>query len=429
MTTLHDQLADLADEAPPGGPVPGLWQQGVRRQRRRQATRLGAVAAAVVVLVALAGFLRPTAPDEPRPVQVPFGQLHLPRTVYPPDRWADGTDETGPPGPLAVVSTTYRNRAVGLRDAQEELRPFGVSAVDGKAVFLDLVGGNGLLSDTSLTLSPDGRKVGYIRYGQGEEVLGFGVYDTVTGETVLLDDPDRPVLQVFSYDLTFSGDSRFLQTSYSLTGSRGSRDHSLVVWDVDTGEPVVAEPAGHYWLPTMGRAPSGIVWSRGRQVHTFDPTTGRRSSFRADVDVFMASWGPDGRAFAAVAPGETDQDDWRLFAGPSSTDLREMELPIVPDHVLGWRDDRHVLVRELPRRGVVEVDVRTGRATPVPLKTSGQEVDLPVYAADLWANPLVDGVRPPDASDPRLPWLVGGAAGLVVSVGALVLGLRWRRRA
>ena len=49
---------------------------------------------------------------------------------------------------------------------------------------------------------------------------------------------------------------------------------------------------------------------------------------------------------------------------------------------------------------------------------------LPAYAADLWANDLVDGVRPPTVHDPRLPWWVAGGVALV----ALIALRLWRRR-
>ncbi|HWJ11164.1 MAG TPA: hypothetical protein VNS46_17425 [Nocardioides sp.] len=430
MTTLHDQLADLADDAPAGGPLPGLWAQGVRRQRRRRTARLGAVAAAVVVLATLATVLRPTSAPDPEPVQVPFGELHLPRAVYPPDPWADGTDESGAPGPLAVVSTATRREAVGLRGTRQFRSAFGVSAVDGAAVFLDLEGGrNGLLSGTSLTLSPDGTKVGYVRSDDDGKAVGFGVYDTVSGKTVLLDDPAAPLITVWSDSLEFSGDSRYLETSYAPEGSGGRRDHALVVWDVATGRPTVAEPAGRYWLPVMGRSPSGIVWARGSQILRFDPRTGDTTSVPTTFEAFQTSYGPGAQAFAAIAPGANAQEDWRLLVGSSPAEAREVSLGIHPDLLLGWRDADHVVVGQVPDRRAVEVDLATGRSTAVPLETTEREDDLVTYAADLWANPLVDGVRPPDARDPRTPWWIGGGLGLAALLAGGVLALLRRRRA
>ncbi|NYI47083.1 hypothetical protein BJ993_004163 [Nocardioides aromaticivorans] len=426
MSTLHDQLADLADAAPTGGPVPGLWQQGVRRQRRRRNARLGAVAAAVVVVAALAGLLRTTAPEEPEPVQVPFGELHLPRMVYPPDPWAESTTT---PGPLAAIGTASKFEPTGIRGHVESFAAFGVSAVDGSAVFLDLpwTGEDGF-GPGGPVLSPDGTKVAWVRYTGGTEpvVNGFAVLDTMTGRARRLSDPDNPVIKGMDVSgLTFSGDSRYLEVSYSLTGSDADRAHSLVLWDVATGARRVAEPAGRYWLPNMGSAPAGTVWSRGDRTFTFDPVTGRTTSERSGFKVVQASYGPE-RSFAAIAFGETDQADWRLFVGASPRDVRQVRLDMVPEQLLGWRDATHVVIRDLPTGRAVEVDLATLVSTDLRLDVSEDLFDLPSYAADLWANPLVDGVRPPDASDPRTPWWFAGPGIALLAAAAFVTW--WRRR-
>lgn len=435
MSTLHDLLSDLADDAPAGRPDPGLWERGVRRRRRRQAARIGAVVAAVAVVAVLAAVVRlqPAAPP-PAPVDVPFGQLHLPRAVHAPGPWAPGTDETGAPGPLAVVGLAQRNEATGLRGVRTAPAVFGVSAVDGTALYLDLRGaGSGPFYADALALSPDGTKVGYQRHDarRGEpRVIGFGVYDTVTGRTTLLDDPDNPVIRGgVASELTFSGDSRHLETTYSLTGSEGARQDSLVVWDVATGEPTVAEPAGHYWMPIPGRAPSGVVWSRGGRTFTFDTATGRTTSVRSGFDVGQAVYGPDGRSFAAIDLAGADGTPWRLWAGPRPDALRQLDPGIDVDEILGWRDPRHLVVRQLPDGRAVELDIVTGRATGLGLSLDRDLDSVPRFAADLWANPLVDGVAPDRAGDPRRPWQVGAAGLLVVLlVAGGVLGRRRARR-
>src|SRR4051794_41372567 len=102
MSTLHDQLADLADladqadQAPVGGAAPDLWGRGMRRHRRRRA--VGALAALVLVLGTSTGVAALRPDRSPQPARVPFDQLHLPRTAYPPSPWAPGTDHTGAPG-------------------------------------------------------------------------------------------------------------------------------------------------------------------------------------------------------------------------------------------------------------------------------------------------------------------------------------------
>lgn len=432
MTTLHDQLADLADAAPPGGPVTGLWQQGARRQRRRRAARLGAAAAAVMVVATLAAVLRPVVAEEPEPVQAPFGELHLPRAVHAPDPWAHSTAR---PGRLAVVGLATEYDPAGIRGHVERLSAFGVSAVDGSAVFLDLPyrSEDEGLGPGAPVLSPDGTKVAWVRYAPGPEatVAGFAVLDTMTGRTRKLEDPDNSVIKGMDLsEPTFSGDSRFLETTYSLTGSDAPREHALVLWDVTTGERTVAEPAGSRWLPTMGSGPSGTVWSRGNRVLTFDPATGRTAvhvaAVPSDFGIMQASYGPGGRAFAAIVTGNEDSDQWRLYAGPTPEDVREVRPGPGAVELIGWRDPQHLVLRSYDDDRFLELDPNTGLTTDLGVTVDRDLLDLPSYAADLWANPLVDGVRPADARDPRTPWWFAGTGLGVLAAAAFVTW--WRRR-
>ena len=72
------------------------------------------------------------------------------------------------------------------------------------------------------------------------------------------------------------------------------------------------------------------------------------------------------------------------------------------------------------------VDVRTGAVDRVALSIPDETFPSPAYAADLWANDLVDGVPPDRVHDPR--WDMGlGASGLLGAL--LVAGLVvWGRR-
>ena len=279
----------------------------------------------------------------------------------------------------------------------------------------------------TLTLSPDGTKVGYNRY-DGSTLVGWAVYDTITGTTVVLEDPAQPEIRGTDvFEIEFSGDSRYLQTNYSRTGSDGSRDDQLVVWDAETGDAVPAEGAGHFWLPSLGSGPSGIVWSRGGRTFTFDPASGRRSTVEVPQEVIEWSSAPAGDASAYIAFGDKERDPWRLFSG----DGRELDLDGDIDDLLGWRNQEVVVVATLPDHGIRYVNLRTGavRTDRMAVEDDGDDFLMwPSYAADLWANDLVDGVHASDAEDPRLS--VRELVGWLAAAGVIAVGVGWlvRRR-
>ena len=428
MTTLHDRLAELAEESPPSGPAPDLWDRGVRRHHKRRIAALAAVVAAVALIGGTGAAVRLQSDPRPTPpVDVPFGELHLPRHVYPPSPWAEGTDELGPPGPLAAVGIAERNQRQGLTGKTTVGALYGVSAVDGSVRFLDLQGPRAGAPIFGLwyTVSPDGTKVGYVR-GRGDSIVGWAVYDTTTGETTELSDPRVQQLtnQPVGFDLGFSGDSRYLQTDYSWSGSTEGEDLEMVVWDVTSEERYTAEGAGHHFLPNMGSGPHGIVWARGRQIFTFDPETGSTTARDVPRKVVWASYGPDGQDLAYIADGATPDADWQLHAGGRVLELASDNFYL--DRLAGWRDADHLVVQGAQEQGHQIVDVRTGAAERV--ATPGAYEGISV-ASDLWANDLVDGVRPPTAQDPRPSrgQLALGVGGMVVLLAGLA-GILVRRR-
>lgn len=448
-STLHDRLAGLADEAPPALPSTGLWARGRRRQRDRRL----AAAVAVVVVVALAGGVATSLgsyDEQPAPADTPFEGLHLPRTVNAPSPWAEGTAEAGPPGLLAALSGAPRKVAEGLWGSQEYLSYFGVSAADGSVRFLDLpapdssgvpgdqLGMPGEVGATGeVALSPDGRKIGFVRYEGPDErtrrLLGWGIYDTVTGETRLIGVQERGEAAATSYfEIAFTGDSRHLLTRYSRTSPATLRTDELVAWDVETGEGVVVEGPGKYWMPSLGSAPDGVVWSRQRRTHIFDPETRTTTDFLVPRSVVQASWGPGQRSFAYIGHRVVGPDEpatWHLYAGTSREDARRVLLDLQPGRILGWRDATHVVVDD-HRTDVRIVDVVTGDAESLELSWHGQLFPAPQYAADLWANELVPGVDPEDAHDPRRPTqLALGVLAILAALAALAGLFAWRRRA
>jgi len=441
-TDLHDQLADLATDAPTR-PMPAaeLWQRGRRNGRRRRAVRVAA-AALCVVLLGLAGsttWRALSTPDVP-PTDTPSGDLHLPQTLFMPSPWTEGTASAGQIGPLSALGARTRLVPDGLFGSHSYFQLFGISAVDGTARFLDIP----TTGDpdwpgrsTQVALSPDGRKVGYLRYENANPsddgtLLGWGVYDTVTGETVELADPRVPhPTGLDAFEIEFSADSRYLETVYSPTEHETSRTDVLAVWDVETGERIHVEGPGYYWLPNMGTGPAGIVWGRDDRVFTFDPATRTTTSVGLNHEVADAAWAPQGTSFAYLAMGKPDAapERWRLFVGSDVARLTHVRLRFEPNRVLGWRDRFHVVVDDYRLRYAV-VDVRTGAASYGRIHHRGNWALAPQLAADLWGNSLVPGVPPPEAHDPRAGWRVGGlvAGGGLLGVGVVLLVLRGRRR-
>jgi hypothetical protein len=445
---LRERLTELADQAPSAvRERADLWQAGVRRRRRQRAAAVASVVATVLMVGGL-GTHQLAGLPAPMPADAPESELHLPRSVHAPHPWTRGTDDTGPPGRLAAVSMATRHEADGLIGARQVLTPFGVSAVDGSSVFLDLprtrdVDGSSQLGWGALTLSPDGRKVGYVHFEEetvttepghswlGGPVAGWDVYDTVTGEVTELRVPGmREIRGMDAFEIRFTGDSRHLLTNYSPTGSDGSRDDALVAWDVETGEPVEVEGTGHHWLPNPGSGPEGVVWARGRRILTFDPQTGETTAVSTPHDVVEASYGPDGRALAYVGHRPSNPNEsvpWHLYAGTSAGQVRRVDLDFRgAAQLLGWRNEHEVVVGDF-QRALRVVDVRTGEQESARLGRSTRLAMAPAYASDLWRNPLVDGVRS-SADDPRW-WLRPPAwtAGIVLGTLLALLVVRRRR--
>lgn len=375
----------------------------------------------------------------------------LPEVVNAPGTWSDGVELEGP---IAAVGIATRTTPVGLLDDRERLSYFMTSAVDGRSTWLELPG---LSLDSwgfvgGVAVSPDGRWLGWVRVTEGAgppkrtagimagsgtgTIAGWSVVDTTTGVVRELRVPGHRRVRPTLADLAFSGDSRYLLTSFETPDQprRGTRGHQFVAWDVADGTPTVLEEPGMYWLPSLGSAEHGVVWSRKGEVFRADPATGERATTTLPHTVLMASWAPGDAAFAYIgrddrASGRGSGDE-TLYVGPTpATADRAIDLPDTSSigEFLAWRDADHVVVGDY-RSGVYVVDVRDGSFESLDLAGSGDQVNSPVLATGLWSEPLGEAAAPTGATDPRQPWRRAGlVAGLLVLAGAGAA--LWRRRA
>lgn len=349
-----------------------------------------------------------------------------------PGAWSD---DVNAPGPIAAVGVAQRMIPVGINEEREDLGYFATSALDGSSAWLELPGFDQDRAGLEhVALSPDGRWLGWVRAGRRSLIEGWSVLDTTTGEIRQLQVEGHDRVRSAGADLAFSGDSRHLLTSFETTDQpkRGDRGHQFVAWNVEDGTPTVLEEPGFYWLPSLGHADEGVVWSRKRDVFRHDPRTGRRRAVTLPRDVLMASWAPDDAAFAYIGrddrvKGERWPDE-RLYVGatPSTAD-RVIDLPETSPigESLTWSDPTHVVVGNY-RRAMYVVDITDGSFETIDMAGAGDQWNTPHLATDLWSKPLRAPVDPTRTNDPRRPWRW---AGLCLFVALLGGGASLLRRA
>lgn len=436
MTTLHDRLADLADDAPPGGPAPGLWDRGRQYHRRRRAGTAVIVGAAVLVLATVVGIGWTQTPHEVAPAR-PGGELRLPDRLYTPSPWLPGTDETGPIGPVVAVLTSTRG--------SEDSGIVGVSAA-GAYAFLDL---EDLGSTEEVEVSPNGRWVAYPLVGDPEgepntstsEVayVGLGVHDTVTGETERLEVRTEHGLQPATiawggstvwwswYQYVDGGDDGFAR---SVEGQ-----DSGIAWDLASGEQRMFDNRDFPRLGEVSSLGESAISVSGRRlvesmIHAPETEIGR-FDVRPELGAFVS---PDISRVALLE--DTDDASMSGLAEPLAiTEPRSGRTLVtsrVPgprvERLLGWRDDGHVVIQAFGRKSggdYLTVDVVTGERRP--LMDPGQQNGEVRIPQDVWQAEVFDAPAPPDPMNPRTVILLWGAGAAVVLVAGAALVL-WRRR-
>jgi hypothetical protein len=162
MDTLHDRLADLAEDAPTGGvPAAELWTRGKRAHR----FRVAGAAAALLVVGAVGTGIGVHLADGSRSTPEPAGTVGFALPIeYPTGEELPDLGDT--PGPLAAIWVVPRPgdgppEVVGL---VAETGKFGTLPID--------VSSSYLAPGSYFALSPDGLRI---------------AYDTPTGELAVRD--------------------------------------------------------------------------------------------------------------------------------------------------------------------------------------------------------------------------------------------------
>lgn len=347
-----------------------------------------------------------------------------------PGAWSDDVNSAGP---VAAVGLAERVIPVGIRDTREELSHFATSALDGRSSWVDLPGFDLESSPlvAGVALSPDGRWLGWVRTTKGERIKGWSVKDTVTGTVRTLEVEGHDRVRPAMSELAFSGDSRHLLTGFEIPGQTKGEgaSHRFVAWSVDDGTPTVLEDTADHSFPNLGHAAAGVVWSRGRELFRHDPQTGRRSKVTLPRDVLMASWAPGDAAFAYIGMDDRKKGapaQERLYVGTSPASARRVvDLPETSPlgEALSWRDSTHVVVGNY-RRDMYVVDLADGSWETIDMAGSGEQVNTPLLATGLWAEPLRPPAAPSGTSDPRRPWRWAGLVLFVALLGGGALLLR-----
>jgi hypothetical protein len=463
MTTLHDRLNELADDVSAsvatGDLDADLWKRGKRLQRRRQVASASFAAVLVLAIGSLATVVVDATSGPELPAADADATLALPDELYLASPWANGTEETGPIGPLAALVGAERRTFWG----DSTLGVTGVTPT-GDYAFLDLESRAETYDvDPGVKLSADGERVAYLLTGetdeeantfQGDPVVGLAVLDTVTGTTTEQRIPTDHGLEVD--DFTWIGDTLVMRYSQYLTFEEGSSTSTrpvLLRWNLKTGAADAGLPRSSY-PDLFESAPAGdrVVVTSGRRTFVIvsadgETEPGPRLDVATDSPVFLS---PDGRRLATNkdpdGPHTVSNLAGPVVVGPATGagagTTRKVEPVVIEQQedgetmtgsvssvssveaaVVGWRDNDHLVVAAGDGYEVIDVtDVTLGFTEP--LVTLPQAYGMqPQVADDALQAPTFAAAEPDGPGDPRrILWLGGGL--LVTLAGAAF----WRSR-
>jgi hypothetical protein len=453
---FHD-LAETTDHAAGSLPAPGahdLWTRGRRARRRRVASSVLVAGA----MLALAGTVVPAVTDQLATTSTPASydeaDLAVPDRLWTPSTFAPTATGDHPPGPLAVVGSAERRDGIFVTTTPTW---FGVSAVDQAYRWLDLPGMSSEYP-AEVSLSPDGRRLAYFVSGDPEasfrqsDVVGYAVYDTVTGDVVLRHVETDHGLSISDGGLVWSSDSSTLVAKYGQWLRRPSTSTFELVeaWVPGEQEVQILQPAESGGLEDVGPGPEGtmVAW-RGRtlsEMVRISLSTGESEATRVRRGPGISVPGPPlynpaGDRIAFRDDRAMRGDGWiaalhtaEVAADGAVGQVRELAPAWVPGHLLGWTDDRTLLARgseRLPRRGpvdrIIRYDVVAGTAsTGIGLPPRKAQLGEVRVAADLLLQPLVGGREPERLRD--FWWARAAGAGLMLGFGLVALRRVRRRR-
>lgn len=464
---LRESLVELGESMPAARLTPDVWRRGRRARTRTRWTRVGAAAAVVGLVVAVAPW------SGPAPQTVGDGGSTVPRTVGVPWMW-QATVQMDAPGPASVLfgGDTIGLHGTDLFDSEGKLAVVGRDSGDTRMLLYS--GVDDITAGEDVLLSPDGTRVAS-PFVEGVDGSGLVVTDLTTGAsrryTGGTTDCCAPV--------AWAPDGRSLlaartgAVTYSEPSGIGRPDLQLVLLDLATGS--VTQLGGFRPAHEIRRASwaafvsnDRFVVSVGTTVSMLDRTGATLWTTDLGPNRYLAGAGAYDRRGDRIATvglggclGRCDTAGlaartWTLgFLDPRSG--QPVTTPTRPSvtgmsvRAVGWTDDGElVLLRHTPERGAAKEPgadwddtgwFETGHVTLLGVRPDGPVrtlLDPPdgVLTMDVAADLIAAGRfgGPPSEAGvlPARPivWLVAAPLLGVTLVGLAIAGLiiRWRHR-